>query len=68
MSAGRHAQYCADQDPLVIIKDAGICGTRIIAVRKALGAFGPNRKQHNKTRATCTSTRVFGLSVAASRQ
>ena len=68
MSAGRHAQYCADQEPLVIIEDAGICGTRIIAVRKAVRACGPNRKQPNKTPATCTPTRVFGLSIAAYRQ
>ena len=69
MSAGRHAQYCIDQDPLAIAKvDAGTGGMRIMTVREACAALGPNRKQRNETPATCTRTRVFGPSVAASRQ
>ena len=69
MSAGRHGQYCIGQAPLVIVKaDASTCGMRITTVREACEAVGPNRKQRNKTPAACTRTRVFGLSVAASRQ
>jgi hypothetical protein len=69
VSAGRHAQYGIDPDPLVTVKaDTGTCGMRIMTVREACEAVGPNRKQHNEAPATCTRTRVFGLSVAASRQ
>jgi hypothetical protein len=56
-----------DIEPIVKT-DAGTCGMRIMTVREACEAVGPNRKQHNEAPATCTRTRVFGLSVAASRQ
>jgi len=69
VSAGRHAQYCIDPGRLAIVRaDAGTCGMRIMPVREACKAVGPNRKQHNETPATCARTRVFGLAVAASRQ
>jgi len=71
VSAGRHAQYCIDPGRLAIAAaeaNAGTCGMRIMTVREACEAVGPNRKQHNETPATCARTRVFGLAVAASRQ
>jgi hypothetical protein len=54
---------------LVIVKDdAGTHGMRIMAVREAREAVGPNCKRRDTTPTACTRTRALGRSAAASGQ